>query len=73
MIELLKNKCTFIFSIYELLLLQPIKIELPIKFVKLLQINMMIEASRLKEGNLILNLFVCSILSGKKMNVIWNQ
>ena len=59
MIKLLKNKCTFIFSIYELLLLQPIKIELPIKFVKLLQINMMIEASRLKEGNLILNLFVC--------------
>ena len=59
MIELLKNKCTFIFSNYELLLLQPIKIELPIKFVKLLQINMMIEASRLKEGNLILNLFVC--------------
>ena len=58
MIELLKNKCTFIFSNYELLLLQPIKIELPIKFVKLLQINMMIEASRLKEGNLILNLFV---------------
>ena len=73
MIELLKNKCTFIFSIYELLLLQPITIELPIKFVKLSQINMMIEASRLKEGNLILNLFVCSILSGKKMNVIWNQ